>query len=163
MFHKIRIITIFAPMIYAGPCMMFWMRAYPLLWQVGRGWALEFESFLGPVKWHTSRQASAIWGPKNCTQDNKRSRLWKSCTARLWLAGVHFSLFRIHLSNPRRPVHCSSIPDVVTTALYRIRYRIHCAQFLMSGSTKAGPLPLTFVLTSWVSNSLDTRVQFREY
>ncbi len=31
---------------------MFWMRAYPLLGQVGGGWALEFESFLGPVKWH---------------------------------------------------------------------------------------------------------------
>jgi hypothetical protein len=31
---------------------MFWMRAYPLLGQVGGGWAPEFESFLGPVKWH---------------------------------------------------------------------------------------------------------------
>jgi hypothetical protein len=31
---------------------MFWMRANPLLGQVGGGWALEFESFLGPVKWH---------------------------------------------------------------------------------------------------------------
>jgi hypothetical protein len=31
---------------------MFWMRAYPLLGQVGAGWALEFESFLGRVKWH---------------------------------------------------------------------------------------------------------------
>jgi hypothetical protein len=28
------------------------MRAYPLLGQVGGDWALEFESFLGPVKWH---------------------------------------------------------------------------------------------------------------
>jgi hypothetical protein len=31
---------------------MFWMRAYPLQGQVGGGWALEFKSFLGPVKWH---------------------------------------------------------------------------------------------------------------
>jgi hypothetical protein len=31
---------------------MFWMGAYPLRGQVGGGWALEFESFLGPVKWH---------------------------------------------------------------------------------------------------------------
>ncbi len=30
---------------------MFWMRAYPLLGEVGGGWALEFSSFLGP-KWH---------------------------------------------------------------------------------------------------------------
>jgi hypothetical protein len=34
---------------------MFWMRAYPLRGEVGGGWALEFESFLGPVKWHRAR------------------------------------------------------------------------------------------------------------
>ncbi len=39
-------------MIYTAQCIMFWMRAYPLLGQVGGVWALEFESFLGPVKWH---------------------------------------------------------------------------------------------------------------
>ena len=39
-------------MIYTAPCIMFWMRAYPLRGQVGGGWALELESFLGPVKWH---------------------------------------------------------------------------------------------------------------
>ncbi len=31
---------------------MFWMRAYPLLGQVGEGWALEISSFLGS-KWHS--------------------------------------------------------------------------------------------------------------
>jgi hypothetical protein len=31
---------------------MFWMCAYPLQGEVGGGWALEFSSFLGPVKWH---------------------------------------------------------------------------------------------------------------
>ncbi len=45
------IITIYAPMIYTAPCIMFWMRAYPLQGKVGGGWALEFSSFLGPVKW----------------------------------------------------------------------------------------------------------------
>jgi hypothetical protein len=41
-------------MINAAPCIMFWMRAsraYPLLGQVGGGRTLEFEIFLGPVKW----------------------------------------------------------------------------------------------------------------
>jgi hypothetical protein len=47
-----RSLTIYAPMIYTALCIMFWMRAYPLLGQVGGGWALEFESFWGPVKWH---------------------------------------------------------------------------------------------------------------
>ncbi len=28
------------------------MHAYPLRGEVGGGWALEFESFLGPLKWH---------------------------------------------------------------------------------------------------------------
>ncbi len=31
---------------------MFLMRADPLQGQVGRGWALEIVTFLGPVKWH---------------------------------------------------------------------------------------------------------------
>jgi hypothetical protein len=44
-------ITIYAPMIYTAPCIMVWMRAYPLRGQVGGGWALEFVSNLGPVKW----------------------------------------------------------------------------------------------------------------
>jgi hypothetical protein len=39
-------------MIYTATCIMFWMRANPLRWEVGGGWALEFESFLGPVKLH---------------------------------------------------------------------------------------------------------------
>jgi hypothetical protein len=37
---------------HTAPCIMFWMRVYPLRGQVGGGWALEFESFLSPVKWH---------------------------------------------------------------------------------------------------------------
>ncbi len=45
-------LTIYAPMIYTAPCIMFWMRAYPLWGEVVGGWALEFLSFLGPVKFH---------------------------------------------------------------------------------------------------------------
>jgi hypothetical protein len=29
----------YAPMIYTAMCIMFWMRAYPLLGKVGGGWA----------------------------------------------------------------------------------------------------------------------------
>jgi hypothetical protein len=43
------ILTIYAPMIYTAPCLM--LRAYPLRGEVGGGWALEFSSFLGSVKW----------------------------------------------------------------------------------------------------------------
>ncbi len=35
-----------------APCLMFLMRADTLFRQVGGGWALEIESFLGPVNWH---------------------------------------------------------------------------------------------------------------
>jgi hypothetical protein len=45
-------ITIYAPVIYTRPCIMFWRRGYTLRGKVGGGWALEFPSFLGPVKWH---------------------------------------------------------------------------------------------------------------
>jgi hypothetical protein len=44
--------TTYALMIYTALCIMFWTRAYPLLGQVGGGWALEILSFLGP-KWHS--------------------------------------------------------------------------------------------------------------
>jgi hypothetical protein len=40
-----------------SPCiMMFWMRANLLQGQVGGDWALEFESFLGPVKCHRANR-----------------------------------------------------------------------------------------------------------
>ncbi len=39
-------------MIYTAPYLMFLIRADPLRGQVGRGWALEIETFLGPMKWH---------------------------------------------------------------------------------------------------------------
>ncbi len=40
--------TTYAPIIYTALCIMFWICAYPLIGQVGGGWALEFSSFLGP-------------------------------------------------------------------------------------------------------------------
>jgi hypothetical protein len=43
---------------------MFWMRAYPLRGEVGGGWALEFESFLGPVKWHRVNRRVPIGAQK---------------------------------------------------------------------------------------------------
>ncbi len=48
-FRTSKTITIYAPLIYTAPCIMFYMRAYPLRGEVGGGWALEFESFLDPV------------------------------------------------------------------------------------------------------------------
>ncbi len=54
--EKSVVLAIYAPMIYTAPCIMFWMRAYPLRGEVGGGWALEFESYLGPVKWHRELQ-----------------------------------------------------------------------------------------------------------
>jgi hypothetical protein len=52
----IYILAIYAPMSYKAPCIMFWIRAYPLRGQVGWGWALEMESFFGSfgclVFWH---------------------------------------------------------------------------------------------------------------
>jgi hypothetical protein len=35
-----------------APCVMLLMRANPLRGQVGGGWALEIETFFGPMKWH---------------------------------------------------------------------------------------------------------------
>ncbi len=52
---------------------MFWMRAYPLQGQVGGGWALEIESFLGPVKWHQADRRVPFGAQK--TQDNGYARI----------------------------------------------------------------------------------------
>jgi hypothetical protein len=41
--------TIYASMISTAPCVMFLMRADTLRGQVGGGWALKMESFLGRV------------------------------------------------------------------------------------------------------------------
>jgi hypothetical protein len=43
-------------MLYTAPCVMFLMRADPLLGQAGGGSALKNESFLGPVKWHRAER-----------------------------------------------------------------------------------------------------------
>jgi hypothetical protein len=50
------ITAIYAPMIYTVPCVMFLMRADTLPGQLGGGWALKIESFLGPVKWHRTNR-----------------------------------------------------------------------------------------------------------
>jgi hypothetical protein len=43
--------------LYGPVCtVMFLMRADPLRGQAGGGWALEIDTFLGPVKWHR-----AVW------------------------------------------------------------------------------------------------------
>jgi hypothetical protein len=48
-------------MIYTAPCIMFWLRAYPLRGEMGGGWILGFESFLGPVKWHRADREKEPW------------------------------------------------------------------------------------------------------
>jgi hypothetical protein len=42
--------TTYALMIYTALCIIFFMCAYPLLGQVGGGWAQEISSFLGPKR-----------------------------------------------------------------------------------------------------------------
>jgi hypothetical protein len=63
------VLAIYSPIIYTAPCIMFWMRAYPLRGQVGRGWALEIESFLVPVKWHRADRRVPFGAQKTCIQN----------------------------------------------------------------------------------------------
>ncbi len=44
--------SIYGPMIYTAVFLMLLMRANLLRGQLGSGWALEIETFLGPLKWH---------------------------------------------------------------------------------------------------------------
>jgi hypothetical protein len=65
------ILTIYAPMIYTAPCIMFWMRAYSLRGEVGGGWALEFPSFLGPVKWERADRR-VPFGTQNLLENQRQ-------------------------------------------------------------------------------------------
>jgi hypothetical protein len=58
------LLTICAPMIYTAPCVMILIRADTLCGQVGGGWALEIESFLGPVKWHRADRRTLFGAQK---------------------------------------------------------------------------------------------------
>jgi hypothetical protein len=55
---------------------MFWMRAYPLPGQVGEGWALEIESFLGPVKWYRANRRVPFGAQKKPTMEVSGPILW---------------------------------------------------------------------------------------
>jgi hypothetical protein len=50
-------VAIYAPMIYTASYIMFLMQKDPFRGQVGGGWALEIETFLGPVKWHRAQKS----------------------------------------------------------------------------------------------------------
>ncbi len=54
---------------------MFWMLAYPVWGQVGGGWALEIESFLGTVKWHRADRRVPFGAKK--TRDNFKKKSQK--------------------------------------------------------------------------------------
>jgi hypothetical protein len=51
-------------MIYTALCIMFWMLAYPLLGEVGGGWALEFPVFFWPQMELAYRLIPISQGPK---------------------------------------------------------------------------------------------------
>ncbi len=54
---------------------MFWMRAYPLHGEVGGGWALEFLSFLGPVKWGPKKLGNSRAQPPPTSPSNGYARI----------------------------------------------------------------------------------------
>ncbi len=51
-------------MIYTAPYVMFLMLADPLRGQLGGGWGLEIDTFLGPVKWHRAVGRVPFWAQK---------------------------------------------------------------------------------------------------
>jgi hypothetical protein len=87
-------------MINTAPRIMFWMRAYPLRGQVEGGWALEIESYLGPVKWHRADRRVPFGAPK--VRDMHASKtlckgLYKSEVHRWFYAKeAHKGAFRAH-------------------------------------------------------------------
>ncbi len=73
--------TTHAPMIYTAlwVCIMFWMRAYPLLGQVGGGWALEIKSFW--ALWNGIKPIGECYlGPKKLVTDMQMHASKTLCT-----------------------------------------------------------------------------------
>jgi hypothetical protein len=63
---------------------MFWLHADPLRGQVGGGWALEIETFLGPVKWLMMLSECHL-GPKKVEMSRAQVMdLHASKTLRTW-------------------------------------------------------------------------------
>ena len=62
-------------MIYMAPYVMFLMRADPLRGQVGGSWALEIESFLGPVKGHRADRRVSFGAQKTRVMDLQASKI----------------------------------------------------------------------------------------
>jgi hypothetical protein len=84
-------------MIYTAPYVMLLMRAKPLRRQVGGGWALEIETFLGPVKWHRVVRRVPFGAQQNCKiyqrmYTVKRAYFFKKCPSRdtVPLYSIHF-------------------------------------------------------------------------
>ncbi len=57
--------TTYAPMIYTALCIIFWMCAYPLLGEVGRGLGLGIPKFFGPQMELANRLVPISQGPEN--------------------------------------------------------------------------------------------------
>ncbi len=94
------VITIYAPVIYTAPCIMFWMGAYTLRGEVGGGWALEFPSFLGPVKWERADRQVPFGAQKTDLNNFPRS-IFVDNIARLKL--IHFyKRMRARVHQPAR-------------------------------------------------------------
>ncbi len=56
------IIAIYGPVIYTALYVLLLIRATVLRGQAGGGWALEIETFLGPVKWHRASRRGWLAG-----------------------------------------------------------------------------------------------------
>jgi hypothetical protein len=73
---------------------MFWMRAYLLGGQVGGGWALEFESFLGPVKLHQADRRVPFGAQKTRDPKNLSPLILSSVSAIPLILNLSLTLFR---------------------------------------------------------------------
>jgi hypothetical protein len=83
---------------------MFWMGAYTLRGEVGGGWALEFASFLGPVKWERADRR-VPFGAKKTREFQGRSGALKQCFA------LHFGLLSFHITFYMPLVSARTIPS----------------------------------------------------
>jgi hypothetical protein len=106
-------------------CIMFLMRADTLRGQVGGDWALEMESFLGPVKWHPpigechlgpkKLGISRAQSPPTCAENRSQSSHFSQHSVYVPIKFRRFVIFspflRIQLFFSVRYSSCFSFPS----------------------------------------------------
>ncbi len=137
------ILTIYAPMIYTAPCIMFWMRAYPVrgkwegvgpwhsrvFWALWNGIEPIGECHLGPKKLDNSRAQPPPTSPCKYWKCTHQKHYAQGCINHRFIGGLwtraHEGGFRAHTEEGGGEVHNGTTPHNKTYEKSRDNCKVH--------------------------------------